>query len=99
MATITTINLIDDYTGELGAETIKFTVNGEKREIEMTPETFNEVFGKLMELSRPEPKKSYDAHQGKTIRAWLVENNIPHSKSGRLSYAQKEMFNKAHGIK
>lgn len=91
MATVTTVNLIDDFTGEIGANTIEFTVNGVKMEIEMTPETYEKMFGAIINKARV--RKNNDSPRARNIRAWLTANNIEHSSKGRLKNEHIKMFN------
>lgn len=104
MATTTQTLITDDLTGEEGASTVLFGLDGVNYEIDLTPEneaSFREVLEGMAKVARKiggkkkasAPKRTSDA--GK-IRAWASENGHQVGSRGRIPSEVIEAYAAAH---
>jgi len=106
MATKTTTLLVDDLTGaelqEGRGETLAFALEGQHYEIDLGPETANELRGLLTpyiaagrRLGRGEvPKKNAVSGEQAAARAWLTEQGIDVPARGRIAAELMERYRK-----
>lgn len=92
MATVTTVNLVDDIHGGEAHETVQFGLDGKRFEIDLSDENAavlrNALAGFVAharKASAPQPKKAPASRsETKEARAWLQANGYQLSERGRI---------------
>ena len=105
----TVVIYTDDLTGKESEEvqTYGFTLNGVGYEIDLTPESYDQMledFGPYMEKGRktgrvkgaPKARKADDGASAETIRAWARTQGIEVNDRGRVPATVREQYEAAN---
>lgn len=100
MARKTVVTLVDDIDGSDAVETVTFSVDGSRYEIDLSKsnaKAFRTAVKPYVEAGRKVQAKtprrtSTDGTSSREVRAWAVENGIEVPAYGRIPATVKEQF-------
>lgn len=100
MARKTVVTLVDDIDGSEAAETVTFSVDGTKYEIDLSKtnaKAFRRAVKPYVDAGRKSQSKAprkpaADGTSSREVRAWAVENGVEVPAYGRIPASVKEKF-------
>lgn len=99
MATLKTVELVDDIDGTPAVDTFKIAINDERVDIDLNKKNekmLREALKPFFDQGRVHVKRVKPQHNAGDVRKWAGENGLKVSPSGRIPDKVVEAYVKAH---